>query len=158
MYKERVVTLVISFSIPFSSILIPVDRSENASRALEYALRLAKSTASKATLLSVVEDNNIPYPVESYVSIRELERSFEESAKKYVDDLLSKAERNYGIEARAIVRRGHPAKVILDVAKSEGADLIIMGSRGMGSFKEMLLGSVSHAVVSHATVPVLIVR
>jgi nucleotide-binding universal stress UspA family protein len=150
--------LATSSSFPFSKILVPVDQSENSSRALEYALKLAKSTASKVVLLSVIQD--IPsYSGESYVSIQELEKSFQESTKKYVDDLLKKAEMKYDIKAQGIVRQGgHPARIILDVAKSEGADLIIMGSRGMGSFKKMLLGSVSHAVISHATVPVLTVR
>lgn len=142
---------------PFSTILVPIDKSENANRALEYTLKLAKATTSKVIILSVIEE--ITSSAESYVPTQDLEKLLQKSTRKYIDDLLSNANKNYGIKAEGIVRQGgHPAKIILDVAKSEGADLIVMGSRGMGSFKEMLLGSISHAVIAHSNVPVLIVR
>jgi nucleotide-binding universal stress UspA family protein len=56
------------------------------------------------------------------------------------------------------VKPGHTVETILEVAKSEDVDLIVMGNRGRGSLKETILGSVSHGVVTHASVPVLIVR
>ena len=61
-----------------------------------------------------------------------------------------------GIELEAIVREGHPAKVLLDEAAN--ADLLMVGSRGLGGFAELLLGSVSHECAQHATCPVVIVH
>ncbi len=57
-----------------------------------------------------------------------------------------------------IIKKGHPSKVILDLSESIGVDLVIVGSRGLGGVKEFMLGSVSHSVARHASVPVLIVK
>jgi nucleotide-binding universal stress UspA family protein len=59
---------------------------------------------------------------------------------------------------RVIQRVGSPAEQILKFACTQEPDLIVMGSRGMGTFKSLLLGSVSEQVAEHATVPVLVVR
>lgn len=53
---------------------------------------------------------------------------------------------------------GNPAEVILDIAKSQNSNVIVMGSRGLGKLAGLLLGSTSQKVVSHAPCPVLIVR
>ena len=54
--------------------------------------------------------------------------------------------------------KGNPAEAILNAATSVTTDLIIIGSRGRGGIKELMLGSVSSAVVQHAKVPVLVVK
>ena len=143
-------------SLPFHKILVPLDQSANGKRAFDYALSMAKIAKSQVIMLSVMEE--IPVTPEMYVSIQELEKSIEDDLKRYVSELASKAEGQYGIKPTSIVRKGHPVRVILDVAESEQADLIVMGSRGLGTFKEILLGSISHGVISHSTVPVLIVK
>jgi nucleotide-binding universal stress UspA family protein len=53
---------------------------------------------------------------------------------------------------------GSPAEAIINVAKTRGSSVIVMGSRGLSSMAELMLGSTSHKVVSHAACPVLIVR
>ncbi len=53
---------------------------------------------------------------------------------------------------------GHPAEAIVNLARLRNCDLIVMGSRGLGTFKELLLGSVSDKVVRRASCPVLVVR
>ena len=57
-----------------------------------------------------------------------------------------------------VIIKGTPEEVILNYAKEKGVDLIVMGTRGLGGFKKLLLGSVSNGVVSHAPCSVLIVR
>jgi nucleotide-binding universal stress UspA family protein len=52
--------------------------------------------------------------------------------------------------------RGHPVKIILYTAKSERADLVVNGSKGMGGAKRLLLGSISNAVVNNSSIPVLL--
>lgn len=143
-------------SFPLAKVvLVPVDQSERARRAFDYAVRLAKTIASEIIILSVLED--IPASPGSYISIGELENTIKEDLGRYVSELANSADSN-GVKSKALIRKGHPVKVILDVARSENADLIVMGSRGLGEFKEMLLGSVSHGVIGHSTVPVLIVK
>ena len=53
---------------------------------------------------------------------------------------------------------GSPAEAIINVAKTRGSTVIVMGSRGMSAIAELVLGSTSHRVVSHASCPVLVVR
>ncbi len=140
----------------FSRILVAVDRSENSDRALEYALKLAKVQESKVTILHVVEP--LPSAPETYTAVHALETAAGDEARKFLDGLAERAQKEYNVKPELVWKIGHPAAVIIDVAKTVDADLIVMGSRGLGGFKEMLLGSVSHAVVNHAKVPVLIVR
>jgi nucleotide-binding universal stress UspA family protein len=76
-------------------------------------------------------------------------RKLLEEAKEAARDIVRfKAELAYGA----------PGPVILEYARTYGCDLIVLGSRGLGKLREMLLGSVSHHVAQHATVPVMIVR
>jgi nucleotide-binding universal stress UspA family protein len=141
----------------FSKILVAIDRSENSNRAFGYALRLAKVHESSVTILHVVEP--LPSAPETYIAIHALEVAAEDEARKFLESLAGRAEKEYGIKPELMWRIGHPAKVIIDVAeKTVGADLIVIGSRGLGGFKEMMLGSVSHAVVNRSKVPVLIIR
>jgi nucleotide-binding universal stress UspA family protein len=141
---------------PFAKILVPLDQSENATRALEYALKLAKLAKSEITLLCVI--NPISNTADSYISASQLEDLLEESAKNYLEDLVKKTEKVHGMRVKTTVKRGPPVSVIIDIAQEEHMDLIVMGSRGLGGFKEMLFGSVSHGVTSHANVPVMIVK
>lgn len=151
-------TMTAASPLPFSKIIVAVDRSENSDRAFEYALKLAKLHESKVTVVHVVEPlRSLP---ETYIAIHALEVAVEGEVRKFLDNLAERAQKEYGVKPEMIWQIGHPAKVIIDVSeeKTVSADLIVMGSRGLGGFKEMLLGSVSHAVVNHAKVPVLIVR
>ncbi len=61
-----------------------------------------------------------------------------------------------GIELETIAAEGQPANVLLKI--SEGADLLVVGSRGLGGFRELLLGSVSQQCAQHASCPVVIIR
>lgn len=56
------------------------------------------------------------------------------------------------------IRQGSPAETILEAAEEKGCDLIMMGSRGLSGLKELMLGSVSHAVVQKSPIPVLIIK
>lgn len=57
-----------------------------------------------------------------------------------------------------LLKKGDAAQRIIETARDENCDLIVLGHRGMGAFKELLLGSVSHKVAIHAGCPVLVVR
>ena len=66
--------------------------------------------------------------------------------------------RQRGLEVEILVREGYPATVIEDEARSIGADLIVIGTRGQGGIKHLLLGSVAERVVQKAPCPVLTVK
>jgi nucleotide-binding universal stress UspA family protein len=63
-----------------------------------------------------------------------------------------------GLTAKTMLVKGRPAEAILDAARTEGADLIVVGSRGLGGVKGLFLGSVSNAVVQNSKVPVMVVK
>jgi nucleotide-binding universal stress UspA family protein len=110
---------------------------------LEYALKLAKPAGAKVVLLTVVE--KVPASIGLTVSAKELEEAFRKDAEGILSNLVQAAEKEYGLTPSAkIVKPGHSVETILEVAKSEGVDLIVMGNRGRGSLKETILGSVSH--------------
>jgi nucleotide-binding universal stress UspA family protein len=131
-------------------ILVAVDGSQNASEAAEYALGLARSTGAELSFLHVVEDVRpgeeaeiLPGEVAALVELQGLAREA-------------------GIEPSLEVAVGETAAEITDailgIAAGADADLIVVGSRGLGPMKQAVLGSVSHGVVTHAEIPVLVFK
>ena len=95
---------------------------------------------------------------ESYYE--EMEKAGRESAEQAVNKAVDVLRKSHGgsIELTAEIRDGHAKDAILDEAEKWGADLIIVGSHGYRGFKRFMLGSVSHAVATHAKCSVEIVR
>jgi len=83
-----------------------------------------------------------------------------ESAESLVSKFSSIAQQEFGLQVETVTAKGGGAVAdeILKTADSSKADLIMMGSRGLTGFKELVLGSVSSAVVHRAKVPVLTVK
>ncbi len=79
-----------------------------------------------------------------------------------VEDTLNegagRARRSAGVEVETLAREGDPADAILDVAEEKGADLIVVGNKGMTGAKRFLLGSVPNKVSHHAPCSVMIIR
>jgi len=63
-----------------------------------------------------------------------------------------------GLKYKSLIRCGGPGRTIVQVAQAEGCDIIVMGSRGLSDFAAMVMGSVTHRVLRHSSVPVLVVR
>ena len=134
-------------------ILVPVDGSESSERALEKAIELATGLKSKLTFLYVANVNQLA--VNSCLSSELLE-----AVSKAGDVVLTHAEEIVpeGVELERVMETGSPAPVIVDAAEDCGADLIVMGSRGLGLVKGVLLGSVSQYVVENAKCAVMVVK
>ena len=81
---------------------------------------------------------------------------FKENAEKILADAISRRRPGSDVPVRARVVEGNAAQVLLDA--SDGADLLVVGSRGHGGFTEALLGSVSQHCVHHAPCPVVVIR
>ena len=140
----------------YSNILVGVDGSENAYRALDSAIRLAEKLSSKLTLLYVVHAP-VSLTIDGSFTASEVFSALGKEGEKVLEDCESKAEQ-HNIPVKAILASGDPAQQIIDTAKAEGADLIVLGSRGLGKVKSLLLGSVSSKIVHYAKEPVLIIR
>ena len=137
----------------FSKILVAIDGSTSAKRAFSRSLYLASKCDSRLEVVHVI-------PCEFG---GDSENTFElvEELKKKGKDILEQCKRiaaKNNISIKTVSELGDPAKIIIELAKSNDSDLIIMGSRGRSAFKELLLGSVTQKVAHHAKCPVMVVR
>src|SRR6266542_2440201 len=137
----------------FRSILIAWDGSRHASRALNEAIDIARTQGSRLTLLTVAAPVHVwagPYvpPVPEGDLVRAAERIAEEGEALVPE----------GIPVSSRTAVGHPGIELLKRAEAADHDLIVMGSRGRGAVRSAVLGSISHYVLNHSQVPVLIAR
>lgn len=138
----------------FANILVPLDGSEGADRALAAALELTKRFDAELSLLCVFRHHS---PLEASLSMVRARGPMDrpdDALKGYAGDIVA-AGKAKAIEAgvtpkEAIIKRGQPARSIVEFAKDRGIDAIVMGSRGTGDMEGLLLGSVSHKVTSLA--------
>jgi nucleotide-binding universal stress UspA family protein len=140
----------------FTNILVPVDGSDNSYRALDAALVLAEKLGSIITVIHVMEQ--IPI---THIGSEKLLSELLEAYKKENQNILSKCSEiatQKGLTVKTLLLQGNPASVILDYSKKEKFDLLIMGSRGLGKFKELILGSVSGKIVHHSPSAVMLIR
>jgi len=146
----------------FTKILVATDGSDHANHALKYATESAVKWDAKLIILSVIPPIRpiIPDPDELFLThTSEFDNRLESSYKKILDEAVNTAVKSHpDIKFEARLKKGHPANVIVDVAKSEGVDLIVMGSRGLGGITGSILGSTSQAVVHSCTCPILIIK
>jgi nucleotide-binding universal stress UspA family protein len=140
-------------------ILLATDGSEEAELAALRAVDLADATDSE---LHVVHVGVVPTFLKSYPGTLGYERRLYEEIEEVSRQLLRKQSWRVkaagGTVAGTHLRMGAVAMEIVALAEEIGADLIVMGSRGLGGVRRALMGSVSDSVVRHAHCPVLVVR
>jgi nucleotide-binding universal stress UspA family protein len=128
-----------------SKILVPVDGSQNAQKALQYAVVLAEKTDAKMTLMNVLEPR--------LFNIRP------KLSKDIGDQILSHAASYLkGTKIDQKLESGDPAKTIIKIAKDGDYDLIAMGSKGHGTIRRLVLGSVTDHVIHYTDRSVLLVK
>jgi nucleotide-binding universal stress UspA family protein len=141
----------------FSKILVPVDGSENSFRALEHAIFLStKIKEAQITVLYIIEDLPSLY-IYSPKIMEKLRADYEREYTRILERCKEMANKS-GTNINTVLKEGDPASKIIGYSDMEKFDLIIMGSRGMGKFKEMIIGSVSNKVIHHAKSSVMLVR
>ena len=147
----------------FRHILLASDGSEDARKATKAALAMAQGFATSLTVLDVFDPTLYPLadadeanPNDS-IGSPDLERYAAQELEGIRRDTLAEAGTT-GVYCDVRQEKGHPAKTIVGFADAHKCDLIVIGSRGLGGFSEMLLGSVSSYVAHHAHCPVLVVR
>jgi nucleotide-binding universal stress UspA family protein len=137
-------------------ILVPVDGSDQALKAIDFAANLAKQDDATIHLLHVYKLPIIPEGMGEYVISDRIE------LQALGDQIISVAQdevrKKGGQDIEATVMEGDPAERIIAYAKDHDVDMIVMGSRGLGSFKGLLLGSVSNKVSHRADRTCVIVR
>jgi nucleotide-binding universal stress UspA family protein len=144
----------------YKHILIATDGSELAGRAIAAGFDLARQLGAQVTVVTVTEpwtavvtgDPGIVFPVEEY------ENSANESAARILSGATMLARKADLRCATLHVNDQHPPEAILESAKKNGCDLIVMASHGRRGLGRLLLGSVAVKVLTYTTVPVLICR
>ena len=134
-------------------ILIPVDGSEGSDRAVAQAITMAEVCEAKLNFLYVANINQLA--INACLSDAILE-AVTKAGNVILDRAMDLVPS--GIEKEAFSETGSPAVVILEFAANNDIDLIVMGSRGLGIVKGVLLGSVSQYIVEQAKCPVLVVK
>lgn len=138
----------------FKKMLLATDGSPDAKKALEYARDLA--VRDDAQVIVVYAFEPLP-PFVDRSGRDELVRSHTMEGEQVANEAAQELQKA-GVEVIVEIREGPAADAILRVAEARQPDLIVMGSRGRGHLASLLLGNVSHRVLAHAQVPVLIVR
>jgi nucleotide-binding universal stress UspA family protein len=138
----------------FGSILLATDGSSHAEKALEYARDLALREDAQVTVVHAFE------PVPTHLGEPWGTRTIAQhvAVGQAVAGEAAEQLREAGVDVIVEVLEGPPAEAILRVADVRQADLIVMGTRGHGELASLLLGSVSHRVLAHADVPVMVVK
>lgn len=137
----------------YKRILVATDGSPNAGQALEHAIELARSTEGAEVLILHV------------CGVCATDMSPDDDTLNVAENVVQDAAKTVaeaGVAARTLVESDMPpesvGEAIADIARNEGVDLIVLGSRGLSEFKGMLLGSVSSKVLHHASCPVLVIK
>ncbi len=144
----------------FNRILVPLDGSGFANQALEVACQLAEKGDTKLVLLHVLANKPLPKELRHFAEVEHLsDKSLPNRlGARIVEDAEAKAAK-LGVQGCVtLVEEGDEVGVILATAAAENVDLIVMGSRGLGAVKELLLGSVSHKVTQMAPCCCMTVR
>ena len=137
-------------------ILVPIDFSENAEKALSFAIRIADKTRAQLLVLYVYHPyiDNIALP--EYTGSLEIYKELEDSYREKLAETVALA-RHKGLHAEGIWETGGTQPAILHQAQKNQVDLIVMGRTGQGGFLDKLLGSNSAAIATDADCAVLVI-
>lgn len=138
-----------------ATIVVGVDGSPVAVSAVRFAVDEARRRGAE---VKAVHAWQVPTPFydAGFALAADLPEEAERIAREVLDEALARASvEGSGVSVTPIVRAGQPAEVLC--AESRGADLLVVGSRGLGGFRGLLLGSVGQQCVQHAPCPVVVV-
>lgn len=140
-------------------IVVAIDGSSYSSFALQILAHFAPP--QECTLVHALAIPDLNYPLITPEIREEAQRDITARLRERGEDDLNKAQSqlpSHFSHVQRIHQIGHPVEVILDTVRSSHADLVLLGARGLGQVKELLLGSVSHRVILHAPCSTLVVR
>lgn len=143
----------------FKKILVPTDGSQLAHKAAEFAAELAKIHGASVVGVYVID----PFPYigigdASAVGLQAYMAEAQAAAGQALDDIRKSCETHEVPFDGDTIERNMTYEGILETAAAEGADLIVMGSHGRKGVQALILGSVAQKVLTHAKVPVLIIK
>jgi len=146
----------------FKHILIPNDGSETAAKAIRAGVQLAREMGAKVTGCHAQGPGPAYVHGEGSFASNEVRRELELRARQYaekcVDEIAAVAQAAGVAFEPAVVKSLAPCEGIIEAAKAAGCDAIVMGSHGRRGVTRLLLGSVTQEVLTHSSIPVLVLR
>lgn len=136
----------------WKKIVVATDGSRFSTPAMERAIDFAKSYGGDLIVVSVVD-----VPSEFYAESPKALDGMIQEAKAFVSNAKKQAD-GAGVKTGTVVREGEAFRVITDLARDTGADIIVMGSHGRTGLRRLLMGSVTEKVIGHTPCPVLVVK
>jgi len=138
----------------FKKILVGIDGSPNSIRGLNQAISLARQSQGVITGIHVLPE----FPPSYEINIKSYRVQLSKTAKKFMESAKTSAAR-HGIEFNEkIASSKNAVDTIVGFASKSKFDVIVIGSRGLGSPKASYVGSVAHGIVNNSKVPVLVVK
>jgi nucleotide-binding universal stress UspA family protein len=141
----------------FKRVLIATDGSENAEKAASYGMYLAKAACAEVHVLYVISTQHA-------VTTRTV-KSWSEGLEEYLKDKgrvaignVEKMGEEAGVKVKSVFLKGIPDDKILEYARENNIDLIVVGTHGLTGIKKFLIGSIAEKVVRHSRVPVMVIR
>ncbi|WP_336822756.1 universal stress protein [Sporosarcina sp. USHLN248] len=135
-------------------IAVAIDGSENALRAAKHAITLAQHFPGTQLDIIYVADYD---KAKDERLLSQSEESLLLKRKQKIDPVLELAQ-DANVRAKMTLLKGNPCQEIIKYVNSEAMDQLVIGSRGLNAFQEMVLGSVSHKVMKHVNCPVTVVK
>lgn len=140
----------------FTHLLVPIDGSEPAQRALQYALQLSAQTGATVELVAVLDISQLDFYDGMYRTVEQVEHWQQKLREQVLDEARAQIPA-HGARILTTMLKGSAARAILEHIDASGADGIVMGRTGRGKIDRMLHGSVSRRVSALSTVPVTLV-
>ena len=145
-------------ALPIKRILVPIDFSVHSKNALRYAVPFSVQFDAELLLVYVVEPTIYPADLSfGQIGIPSLEQELRHRGQAELQRLIEKQIAGK-VRARAIIRTGKPFLEIIETAREENIDLIIIASHGHTGVEHILFGNTAEKVVRKASCPVLVVR
>ncbi|MCR8634581.1 MULTISPECIES: universal stress protein [Paenibacillus] len=140
----------------FSNIVLAYDGSNSSKKALEKAIEIAKINDAKLEVVHSLHNRAAILGEAIFTPSDDYEKDYLEHTQVIIDKLND--ELSPIPNAKATLLIGNPVTTILNYAYDISADLVIVGNRGLSDVKEFFLGSVSHNLVQHSKIPVLVIK
>ncbi|TFH86416.1 universal stress protein [Billgrantia azerbaijanica] len=145
----------------FKTLLVPVDGSEHAKKALAVACQLARQNDATLHILHIPEalahETTLVWGIGA-IALEASREDLERTGRQVVDRAAEDARQQGAPRVETIIAQGEPARTIVSEARKSGADAIVMGSRGLSDITGLIVGSTSHKVSHAATCTVITVR
>jgi len=150
--QRDVLVVPLGTSVGWKTILLATDGSKYSAVAAVRAIAFAKSYGGELKVLSVVD-----VPTEFYAEAPQAVDDLIKKAKSYVADIKKQAEAA-GVKAETFIGEAEAHQAVLNLAKEQKADMIVIGSHGRTGMRRLLMGSVAEKVIGYAGCPVLVVK